>query len=271
MKSYRLTRLRSLLLALLAVFAFGVVAAAAAQAEETAPYWTVPKSEGSSETKRLREGETRFITAKTYNATTLTGLGVTVTCPTVELKEGVLLGSETREPGKDDAIVEFKGGCTQTGNGTSCTVVEPITTVPVKSELVENVEGAAAGKKLLTEFFPATGARFATVKFTGTCTVTSEIAVEGKVAAEVRTDPNAPPGIGEAVELPNRGKTATSWLLNFPGTPIKEVWLVTAGTGKAAKVGLAVGSEPLTFAGAVLVLLANSKRETREETWSPLP
>jgi hypothetical protein len=270
MQSYRLTRLRTLLLALLAVFAFGAISAAAAQAEE-APFWTVPAKEGSSETKRLAVNETRFITAKSYNATSLKGLGVTVTCPTVELKEGVLLGSNAGEPGKNDEIVEFKGGCTQTGNGESCKVVEPITTVHVKSELVENVESAAVGKKLLTEFFPETGAKFAGVKFTGTCTVTPEIAVEGKVAAEVRGDPNKPPELGEIVELPNRGKVAKSWLLNFPATPIKEVWLIKAGTGKVEKVGLSVATEPLTFSGAILVLLANSKRETVEENWSPLP
>jgi hypothetical protein len=272
MQSYRLTRLRTLLLALLAVFAFGAISAAAAQAEE-APFWTVPAKEGSSETKRLAANETRFITAKTYNKTTLESpsLEVTVTCPTVELKEGVLLGSNAGEPGKNDEIVEFKGGCTQTGNGTSCKVTEPITTEHVKSELVENVENGAVGKKLLTEFFPETGAKFAEVKFTGTCTKTKDIAVEGKVAAEVRGDPNKPPELGEIVELPNRGKVAKSWLLNFPATPIKEVWLIKAGAGKAEKVGLSAATEPLVFSGAILVLLANSKRETVEENWSPLP
>jgi transposase len=52
-----------MLVALLGVFAFRAVAAAAAQAKE-APFWSVPKSEGSKETKRLAVGETRFITAK---------------------------------------------------------------------------------------------------------------------------------------------------------------------------------------------------------------
>lgn len=274
MQSYRLTRLRSLMLALFAVFAFGAVTAAAAQAEE-APFWTVPKSEGSSETKRLAVNETRFITAKTYNKTTLESptLGVSVTCPTVKLKEGVLLGSnggEKAEPGKNDEIIEFEGGCTQVGNGEACKVVEPIKTVHVKSELVENVEGGAAGKKLYTEFFPETGVKFTTIAFTGTCK-NKEIAVEGKVAAEVRGDPNAPPTLGEAVELPNTGKTAKSWLLNFPAAPIKEVWLVTAGKGAVAKTELKAGTEPATFKGAILVLLANANRESREENWSPLP
>ena len=270
------SRVRLMLVALLGVFAFSAVAAAAAQAEE-APFWTVPKSEGSSETKRLAASETRFITAKSYNKTSLEGLGIKVTCPVVKLKEGVLLGSNggaTSEPGKNDEVIEFEKSateaCSQTGNGTSCKVEEPIITVHVKSELVENVEGGAAGKKLLTEFFPETGARFATVKFAGTCKTTT-IAVEGKVTAEVRGDPNKAPELGEIVELPNRGKTAKSWLLNFPATPINQVWLVKAGVGAVAKTELLAGTEPLAFTGAILVLLANAKRETVEENWSPLP
>jgi hypothetical protein len=270
MQSYRLTRLRTLLLALLAVFAFGAISAAAAQAE--APFWTVPAKEGSSETKRLAANETRFITAKTYNETQLESpsLKVKVKCPAVKLKEGVLLGSNAGEPGKDDEIIEFEGGCKQEGNGEACKVTEPIKTVHVKSELVENVEGGAAGKKLYTEFFPETGAKFTTIVFTGTCK-TKEIAVEGKVAAEVRTDPNKPPELGEIVELPNTGKVAKSWLLNFPTTPIKEVWLITAEKGAVAKTELKAATEPATFTGAVLVLLANAKGESVEENWSPLP
>ena len=272
------SRVQLILVALLGVFAFSAVATAVAQAEE-APFWTVPKSEGSIETKRLAAGETRFITAKTYNKTTLESptLGIKVTCPVVKLKEGVLLGSnggEKAEPGKNDEIIEFEKSatesCTQTGNGASCKVKEPIATVHVKSELVENVEGGGAGKKLLTEFFPETGARFTTVEFTGTCT-NAKIAVEGKVAAEVRADPNNAPELGAIVELPNTGKTAKSWLLNFPAAPIKEVWLVTAGKGAAAKTELLAATEPATFTGTILILLANAKRETVEENWSPLP
>jgi hypothetical protein len=83
-------RVRLALATLLAAFAFGAVAAAPAQAEE-APFWTVPKTEGSKETKRLAAGETRFITAKPYKPISLSFSGVTLTCPTVTLKEGVLL------------------------------------------------------------------------------------------------------------------------------------------------------------------------------------
>ena len=88
-------RVRPMLVALLGVFAFSAVAAAAAQAEE-APFWTVPKSEGSKETKRLAAGETRFITAKSYKKIVFSvpSLGISITCPALKLKGGVLLGFE---------------------------------------------------------------------------------------------------------------------------------------------------------------------------------
>jgi hypothetical protein len=271
MQSARLTRLRTLLMALLAVFMFGAISAAAAQAEE-APFWAVPKSEGSSETKRLAVNETRFIAAKTYNEPQFESpsLGVKVKCPTVKLKEGNFLGSNAGEPGKDTEIMEFEGGCTQTGNGTACKVVEPIVTTHVRSTLVENVEGGKAGKKLLTELAPEVGNKLTTVKFTGTC-VTKEASVEGSAAAEVRTDPNKAPELGEVIELPNRDRMAKSWLLNFPAVPIKEVWVVKAGVGAVTKIELKAATEPAVLTGAALVSLANKKGESVEENWSPLP
>ena len=262
-------RVRPMLVALLGVFAFSAVAAAAAQAEE-APFWTVPKSEGSKETKRLAAGETRFITAKSYNTIVFgaPSLGIRIACPAVKLKNGVLLGSNAGEPGAGSAVLEFeKNGtenCAQTGNGTACKVVEPIVSTNVRAELVENT----TKKKLLVEFKPET-ARFTTIKFEGTCNI-GETSTEGSVAAEVLTDPNNGT-LGEAVELPNTHKVATSWLLNFPETPIRKVWLIKAGVGSEVSVGLLAAGEEVTLEGTALVLLANSKRETVEEKWSPLP
>jgi hypothetical protein len=267
------SRVRLMLIALLGVFAFSAVAATAAEAEE-APFWTVPKTEGSKETKRLALNETRYITAKSYKTTSLEGGGVTITCPTVALNEGVLLGSNAGEPGTNDEVIEFSGGCTQTGNTVkgTCTVKEPIVTKPVKSELVESEKGGPTAS-LLTEFFPNKGALFTTVEFTpsepGACKVTA-IAVEGSVAAEVYTDPNNG-SLGELVKLPNTGKQGKSWLLNFPATPIKKVWLIKNKTGAEAGVELKANTEPATFKGTVLVLLANSKHVSVEEEWSPLP
>ncbi len=261
------SRVRLMLIALLGVFAFGAVAAAAAQAEE-APFWT-------RETVRLGAGETHYITGKLLKegetgavpSVLSAATGQTVTCTGGKLKEGVLLGSAAGNPGTNDEVVVFTG-CTVVNNGSACSVEGgTVTTNNVKSELVENVESSKVGKKLLVEFFPNKGVQFATLKFTGTaCTVKSTI-VEGQVAAEVLTDPGELP-----VELPNAKTEAHSWLLKFPKTPVTEVWLIKGGTGEVHVLEtLKSFSEPSTLTGTALVLLANKELKTEEVNWSPLP
>lgn len=263
------SRVRLMLVALLGVFAFGAVAAAAAQAEE-APFW-------SREGVRLKAGETHYITAKVYNVTgaeegfTLKATtGQTIHCSSVELKEGVLLGSNEGNPGTNDEVIVFSGGCTVKNNGTGCKVKEPIETHSVKSELVESEKSTTAS--LLVEFFTETGP-FVTIHFEpeagGKCTV-SETAVSGKVAGEVREDPNNGT-LGAVVKLPNEKKEATSWLLNFPNPAISHVWLIKGGIGSETKIELLSFSEPSTLTGTTLILLANAKKETELAKWSPLP
>ena len=64
----------------------------------------------------------------------------------------------------------------------------------VKSELVENDK---AKNTLLTEFFPRKRSRSLPQLNSLAHAPTEAIAVEGSVAAEVRTDPNKPPELGE--------------------------------------------------------------------------
>ena len=264
------SRVRLMLVALLGVFAFGAVAAAAAQAEE-APFWSIAGA-------RLEEGKTHNITAKVYNVTgqptgfTLkAATGQTVKCPFIRLKEGVLLGSKAGNPGTNDEVIEFFGEtanpCTVEHNGTPCTVKEPIVTNPVKSELVESEKSTTAA--LLTEFFPASGP-FAQLVFEGTGCITKETTVSGKVAGEVREDPNNGT-LGGVVKLPNEKKEAKSWLLNFPQVAIHHVWLIKGGLGEETKIELVSFGEESTLSGTALILLANAKKETEETLWSPLP
>ncbi len=260
------SRVRLMLVALLGVFAFSAVAAVAAQAEE-APFWSVGGA-------RLAAGQTHYITAKTYNVTGQTEgftlkaeTGQTVHCSTIKLKEGVLLGSNAGNPGTNDEVIEFSGGCTVINNGTPCEVEEPIVTNSVKSELVESEKSTTAA--LLVEFFTTSGP-FVTLKFKGTGCILKETAVSGKVAAEVREDPNNGT-LGAVVKLPNEKKEAKSWLLNFPTTPIKHVWLIKSEVGEETKIELVSFSEKSTLTGTALILLANAKKETEETLWSPLP
>jgi len=151
--------------------------------------------------------------------------------------------------------------------------VEPIVTTNVKSELVETEKGASGS--LLTEFKPEKGSKFTGIGFTGAGCTLKEIAVEGEVAAQVRTDPNNGE-LGELVTLPNTKKEAHSWLLALPAAPIKTVWLIKEGTGSQVTLKeLKANTEPATLEGTTLVLLAKKnsegKFESEEVNWSPLP
>jgi hypothetical protein len=274
------SRVRLMLVALLGVFAFSAVAAAAAEAEE-APFWTISETRGEGtgaklETRRLLENETRLITVKKYsNNFQLAAGGKTITCSNIRIKEGtgVLLGSKATEPGKDAATIEFFENCSVTGNGSPCSVVEPIT-ANVKSEQVESPKGGASSN-LLTLFKPASGATFVTIAFTGTgCTVPST-KVTGEVALEDLTDPNSPPTLGEPIKLSSpAGRLEKSYLLNAPATTIKKVWKIKAGVGKEETLEeLSAFTEPATLTGTALILLAhleNGKVVTSELKWSPL-
>lgn len=256
-------RIRVIMLALLAAFAFSAVVAAAAQAEE-APFW-------STEGKRLAMGETHYYIAKSYNEFAISSptLGITVKCEATKIKEGVHLGSNASEPGMGSGVIEFEKNCRQTGNGEACKVKEPIITRLLRLELVLDV----TKKKLFLEIRPSSGGRIAAIEFTGTCKA-KEIAVEGSVAGEDRSDPNKPPEIGENIELPNTEKQAKSWLVNFPRTPIQKIWLIRGGVGTEVSVGLLVATEPATLEGTILVNLAKKTSgvlESEEVNWGPLP
>lgn len=209
------SRVGQVVVAMLAVLVFGAVAAAAAQAEE-APFWSI---EGT----RLRAGEThyitgtRFISEKEKNNFELSidfgTFNVIITCEAVRLNEGVILGSSAGEPGTNGEYIYFEK-CSQKGNGESCTV-QPVITKRVRSELVEDVHR----ERLDMEFSPASGVILMTVGFFGTCKV-ERWNLAGELAGEVLTDPGEEP-----VSATKSTKQSNSWLIRFPATPIKEVWL----------------------------------------------
>ncbi len=100
--------------------------------------------------------------------------------------------------------------------------------------------------------------------------------VSGKVAGQVLTDPNKGEELGELVELGQAAKEATSWLINFPNTPIKKVTKINKEVVSEAAIALETLSEPFAVEGTVLVLLAKKNTttgllESEETKWSPLP
>jgi len=261
--------------ALLAVFALGAAIASAAQAE-TAPSFTVGGT-------RLIAGKTHNIDIKATKPFVLTNpaTGLEVKCTGVSTEKGVLLGSNPGNPGRDNEILVFSGCKLEKGNGApECHLAASaggaetttITTNPIVSEQVENVVSSTKGNQLLEEFLPAPTANgvFVTLFFgpaVPPCTVL-EAPVEGSVAGEALLD-NA--GAGK-IELGQAPQERTSWLSNFPATPITQVWLISSGVGKIQKVGQTAFSLESIQAGQALILLANTKFEPeRGGLWSPLP
>jgi len=255
-------RFRFIGVALLAVFALGAVVASAAQAE-TAPSFTIGGA-------RLEAGKTH-----NFDARQLPGaennfeletpeLGNKIACTGLGTIEGVLLGSSAGNPGKDNEITTFSGCKLTAGNGApNCELAsvshgaktETLTTNPLKSEQVENVEGGKVGKKLLEEFFPASAsAGFITLNFTGKCTTFQGI-VSGQTVAESVLD-NAGQG---SVELGQTPQERTSWIIRFPKAAITEVWLISGTGGHVAKTEQTLAGFTSIQHGVALVLLASTK------------
>ncbi len=246
-------RLRFIVVVLLTVCALGTVVASAAQAEG-APFWTIGGT-------RLVAGQTRNIVVTSLSTFILKtpAAGISIECTKTKSNVGVLLGSNAGEPGKNDEVFEFSG-CSVTGNGGKCASPNPIITNPLQSEMVENVEEGHVGKKLLIEFFPASGNNFVTLKFSGECKV-KETKVTGKEVTEVLTA-----DVGEEpVELGQPAKQAKSWFLEFPEPPVGEVWLIKAGVGQAVETGLTAFGDASHGEGLLLVELEGGAE------WSPLP
>jgi len=258
-------------IALLTVIALGAVVASGAQAE-SAPFFSIGGT-------RLAAGKTHNIVAhgiKTFEWVTPAN-ATNIKCTKLTVEKGVLLGSEPGTQGKVDQTRKLEGCTLAEGNGLpNCHLAATeggeststtITTNPLHSELVENVESGKGGKKLEELYTPATGKQFVTIFFGGTGCTIKATSVTGSNAAEVVTDP------GEAnIELPGPTAEATSFITRYPAAAIKEVWLVSGGTGKIVEVEEVFFSNQSIIKGTALVLLANSKFEPETTAkWSPLP
>jgi len=263
-------RFRLIGVALLAVLALGAVVTSGAQAE-SAPFFSIGGT-------RLAAGKTHNIAAhgiKTFELETPANAS-DIACTKLTVEKGVLLGSEPGTQGKVDQTSKFEGCTLAEGNGLpNCHLAATeggsetsttITTNPLHGELVENVESGKGGKKLEELYTPATGKQFVTIFFGGTGCTVKATTVTGQTAAEIVTDP------GEAnIELPGPTAEATSFITRFPKAAIKEVWLVSGGTGKIVEVEQVAFSNTSIQKGTALVLLANSAGTPENAKWSPLP
>jgi len=261
MRSYRLLRLGSLLLAVFAALACGVIVTPAAQAGE-APFITV-------EGMRLAAGQSREVAGKLFSANSrLAAGGIVLTCRKAEAKPGAKLnGSNAGEAATGEAIGRLSE-CTVTGNGVGCKVVkEEVETQPLRAELVED---AATKKKLLVDVLPASGSLFETLHFEGSgCTIKDTKVTGRDELVEVETDPGE-----KTIELGGVKEEAESWLGEVEKEQPSSFWLVKGGVGKVVEIEeaeklLAFGV-PAQLEGTALILLAKEGKSTKEK-WSPVP
>jgi hypothetical protein len=266
----KMKRIRLIGVALLAVFGLSIVVASAAQAE-TAPFFSIGGA-------RLAAGKTHNFDARAIAPFVLTSKAATIECTGLGTKEGVLLGSNFGEPGKDNEIIIFSGCKLANGNGfPNCHLaaseggaeVTTIETHPLKSEQVENVESGHVGKKLYEEFFAAKKSEgFVTLFFSGTGCTSEAAPVSGQVVGQDLYDNGT---VGQ-VELGQTPVEAKSWILNFPSTPITKVWLISASGGKEVETEQTIFGETSIQTGTALVLLASTKFAPEPNaSWSPLP
>ncbi len=257
-------RFRLIGVSLLAVLALGAIVASSAEAISPAPSFTIGGV-------RLAKGKTHGIASHIVTAFELhtPELGNVIKCTALTAEQAAIEGSEEGTPGKDHEITHFTGCTLAEGNGApNCELTEKsIITTPLVSEQVENVSGGGGGKQLLEEFFPASGANFVTLHFTGTACTTNETAVSGQVVGESVLDTSAE----GKIELGQTPEEATSWKLRFPTTSIKEVWLISAGVGKIAKTKQLAFGDASTQTGVALILLASPTGVDENILWSPLP
>jgi len=250
-----MTRLKTIGLALLALFVFSAIAATAAQAEE-APYWSI---EGT----RLAAGKTFEILGKSTEKQTLTAGADKVECEKVEFKSGtVLLGSNAGEPGKSDEGLHYTK-CKVAGNGTPCEV----TNEEVNSEPLQNELAYAQNKtSLVIEVFPIKGKILAELKFTGSGCSVKSTKVTGVAVAGIFTDATPP----VLLELPTPVAQAESFLLKIVPASHSHIWLIKAGVGTEVETEEVDGfGAEATLAGTILVLLGVHGTSLTTK-WSPL-
>jgi hypothetical protein len=260
MHTNRLSLLGRLVVALLATFAFGAIAATVAQAATEGPLWTV-------EGKALKTNETREISIKAVGSITLEAELLTikakVICPSASVEKGSYLAGGS--PGTSREVAEFGGGCTVINNGSNCKVKEPIRTRPIRAELVVSDLNGSFGPYILVEFKPEEGEKFVELEFTGTCTV-EKTEVKGEVLGCLWTDPLA--SIGSPEEQVTTGNQKSlklrSYLLRFPDPSPNSIWLLKTVSGTSfwelvKPKGLEAFGNPATLSGRILISLINGK------------
>ena len=259
------SRFRTMIVALLAVFAVGAVATAAASAKN--PTWTVCKEvsagsgkfedglcskggKGNWEASELLTGETKEISSEANGAQKLVVAGIVIDCGKFKTEPGAkIIGGE---PGTVEEAIVYEE-CEMVGRP-NCSVGThgAFTTNTLLSKLVYLTKAAAekeTAEATGTLLKPKTGKVLATVPFgserSAECTLLkSELEVTGELVAE-----NV-----------KGGAHATKQELSFPVSRISTYWVQVAKTLKEEEVKpIKWGTFGGTFAGKTFYKLTSSQ------------
>lgn len=246
-------RIRTIGLALMAVFAMGAVMASAASAAN--PTWGVEEAGVAKELKVSTE--TRTVEGKANGTQKLNiggSFGSTIACKSFKVSSAKIIGGE---PGTDQEIIEY-GECEVEGkpnceiNGKKAKVAT-ITTNLLTSKLVFRTKKAAEeGNAELTDtlFEPKSPEKvFVSVVLSGTCPLTGTFPVEGQVAAE-----NVKGGEHLAEHELNAPATAISEYFTNPGATKVAVKALTFDTIFPASY---VGKSVIKLAGGIIWWIIN--------------
>jgi hypothetical protein len=259
----RLSMVGRLVLALLAVFAFGAVVASAAWGSEPTR-GAVWKVNG----KELGNGETKALSAKVpAGELVLEGAGgkLRVKCKEGNLAAGSFIANENAGKTNAQAISESKpefNNCKVEGNeksGEKCEkVTEPIKVNTVRSEVVLNDLEPGRGRLVLFEFDPRVGEEFVELKFPETGCKLANTVVKALTVSLVWNN-----SVTKEIELLTAGNAEeTSYVLKWPDEP-KSIYLYStqaAAWGLFEPTYLKAFSEKAKLTGELLISVAGNEK-----------
>jgi hypothetical protein len=235
-------RIKPAALAALAVFVVAAIGASAAEATE-GPYY---KIEGT----RLLSGASVGISGKTSKEYILKAGTIEIKSKKSKLTGASFLGSTGANAGSSEEVIEFEENAV-VGNGAACKV-GTITTAAVSNTLA--FANTARTGTLLVFFAPVKGTVFASITFTGTCTIAST-SVSGTVAAEAFSS------TGAAIVVGAEPGPAVTGEVNFPTTTLKSAFIESGGVLSAdQKPKLEAFGLAATLVGKTVVTLALEKK-----------
>src|ERR1700689_3183687 len=174
-------RIKPLMLALLAIFAFTAIVASAAQAAATeGPWWDVSgKRLGPNQTRPgLTSAEKPVILRSAVSK-------VRIECQSVKFGTGATINGSTGKNSSSGLGISEFSNCVGGGKEESLTTCKPeggtVTTLPT-STTVGYSEANRKGE-ILVLFTPVSGTVFSTIKFTGSNCFAATTSVSGSVVA----------------------------------------------------------------------------------------